>query len=226
MNEHEKSIKCRGKIYIENAIIIGALVWGLNRIRIIDRKRTKTINCKNYKNYGARGITVCEEWLNKEKTSIPGTCINNISKGFLAFKVWALTNGYKEGLTIDRIDSNKGYSPENCRWVTMKEQNNHTGHNRLCTYKDKTQTLKQWCEELNLNYSKTIQRILSGWTVEKAFETASDPRSKMITYKNKTQPLASWCKELGLNYSTSFHRLRRGWTVEQLFENYQTFSTR
>lgn len=174
----------------------------------------------NYKWYGAKGITVCEEWLNKERTSVAGTCIKNISKGFLAFKVWALTNGYEDGLTLDRIDGNKGYCPENCKWVTMKEQNNHTEHNHFCTYNGKTKTIKQWCEELNLNYSKTVQRILCGWTVEKAFETENDPRSKMITYKNKTQPLASWCKELGLNYSTVFHRLGRGWTVELAFESH------
>lgn len=171
----------------------------------------------NYKWYGAKGITVCEEWLNKERASVTG---ENISKGFLAFKEWALTNGYEDGLTLDRIDGNKGYCPENCKWVTMKEQNNHTKHNHFCTYVGETKTIKQWCEELNLNYSKTVQRLWSGWTVEEAFETKNDPRSKMITYKNKTQPLASWCKELGLNYSTAFHRLRRGWTVEQTFESH------
>lgn len=125
----------------------------------------------NYKWYGGKGITVCSEWLNPERTSVSNTKINNISKGFLAFRTWALSNGYKENLTIDRIDSNKGYSPDNCKWVTMKEQNNHTGHNHMCYYNGKTQTIKQWCEELGLNYSKTNQRIWRGWSIEKAFTT-------------------------------------------------------
>lgn len=63
-------------------------------------------NCNQYKNYGGRGIKVCEEWANN----------------FLYFYEWALTNGYKAGLSIDRIDVDKDYSPDNCRWINMSEQ--------------------------------------------------------------------------------------------------------
>lgn len=69
--------------------------------------------CKGYKNYGGRGITVCKEWLNTERVNTGGH--NNPSKGFLTFQQWALANGYKEKLSLDRINNNKGYSPENCR---------------------------------------------------------------------------------------------------------------
>lgn len=125
----------------------------------------------NSKWYYEKGITICDEWLNSEKTSIKGTCICNTTKGFASFREWALSHGYRDGLTIDRIDSNKGYSPDNCRWITMKEQNNHTGHNHYCTYKERVQTLKQWCEELKLNYSKVCRRLWDGWSVDRAFET-------------------------------------------------------
>lgn len=120
-----------------------------------------------YKNYGGRGITVCNEWLNSEMYDGRST------KGWIAFKNWALSNGYADNLTIDRIDNSKGYCPENCHWVTMRTQQNNRRSNRLITYKGKTQSLANWCRELNLNYGTIKCRIRRNWTVEKAFETKS-----------------------------------------------------
>lgn len=120
-----------------------------------------------YKNYGGRGITVCDEWLNSEMYDGRST------KGWIAFKNWALSNGYADDLTIDRIDNSKGYCPENCHWVTMRTQQNNRRSNRLITYKGKTQSLVNWCRELNLNYDTIKCRIRRNWTVEKAFETKS-----------------------------------------------------
>ena len=139
--------------------------------RIYSNMKSRCYNPKapNYSYYGGRGITVCEEWLNSEKITI-GKYIHNQSKGWLSFQEWALKNGYAEDLTIDRIDTNKEYSPENCRWVSMKVQINNTRHNRLITYKDRTQTMKQWCEELNLNYRTVVTRFRKGWNVERSFE--------------------------------------------------------
>ncbi|AIY72807.1 TPA: hypothetical protein ACLQU7_005228 [Bacillus tropicus] len=101
---------------------------------------------KSFKNYGGRGIQVTKEWLND----------------FMAFREWALQNGYKEGLSIDRIDVEKDYSPDNCRWVTRDVQNNNKRNNILISYKGKEQSLKQWCQELNLNYSAIYTRIKRG----------------------------------------------------------------
>lgn len=159
---------------------------------------------QNYKYYGGRGIVICNEW----------------KSNFSAFKKWALENGYQDNLTIDRINTNGNYEPSNCRWVSMKEQCNNRTSNHLITYKGKTQNLKQWCEELNLNYGIMESRINRyKWSIEKAFKTKTNFRMVMITYKNKTQTLKQWCDELDLNYKLTHSRIHRlHWDIEKAFE--------
>ena len=134
------------------------------------KNRCYNTNYKWYKNYGGRGITVCDEWLDSKRVNLSHR--NNSTKGFLAFKKWALSNGYKDNLTLDRIDNTKGYSPENCRWVTPKVQCNNRRNNLLVEYQGETKTLHLWCDELQLNYAKVFQRLHKlHWSVERAFET-------------------------------------------------------
>ena len=122
-----------------------------------------------YHNYGARGIKLCEEWNNRDIVRISGI---RYTKGYLNFKKWALENGYQDNLTIDRIDVNADYSPSNCRWVTQKEQANNRRNNIYVLYKGKTQTLKQWCEELHLPYGTIKDRVSKlKWEYKKALET-------------------------------------------------------
>lgn len=108
----------------------------------------------SYSNYGKRGIGICVEWDND----------------FNSFMEWSLNNGYLDNLTIDRIDNNKGYEPNNCRWTTSKEQGRNKRNNILIFYKGKRQNLSAWCEELNLNYDTVWARLrVSKMSVEDAF---------------------------------------------------------
>ena len=121
-----------------------------------------------YKNYGGRGIRICDEWNDRTIIRILGI---GYTKGFLAFKKWALENGYQDNLSIDRIDVNGNYEPANCRWVTKRVQANNCRNNKYITYEGKTQSMADWCRELGLDYVLMQQRIYKGWTAEKAFKT-------------------------------------------------------
>lgn len=116
-------------------------------------------NWCNYKNYGGRGIKVCKEW----------------KSSFIPFYTWAINNGYKEGLSIDRIDNNGNYEPSNCRWVSQKDQSNNTSRNRYLTYNGETLTPAQWAEKLGIPVSRIRRRIKSGWSIEKILFTPVTP---------------------------------------------------
>ena len=142
------------------------LVKRLNNIYKGMKARCYRSSCKDYKNYGGRGIKICEEWINTERVSL-GQHYSNCSKGFLAFHEWSLSNGYKDNLTLDRIDVNQGYCPENCRCITAEEQ--HSNTRKTIIYKGERKTIKQCCIELGLNYNTVMSRINHyGWTIEKA----------------------------------------------------------
>jgi len=102
---------------------------------------------KDYKHYGEKGITVCDEWLNQ----------------FQTFYDWSMKNGYREDLTIDRIDNSKGYNPNNCRWVTIKEQLNNYSKNHLVNYKGQQYTIKQLSEKINIPERTLRYRIINNW---------------------------------------------------------------
>lgn len=122
---------------------------------------------ESYKDYQNRPI--CEEW-----HRISG---GGLQKGFINFYEWAINNGYDDSLTLDRIDNNKGYNPENCRWVTIIEQARNTTRNRNITYNGKTQCLRAWCDELGLSYI-AIEHCLAryGLTPEQALDRYTKQR--------------------------------------------------
>ena len=112
-------------------------------------------NFDKYALYGGRGILVCDEW-----------------QKFSGFESWALSAGYHDGLTLDRIDNNVGYTPANCRWVTQKTQCNNKRCNHLLTHNGETKTISEWAESLGVNYFTLHSRIKKlGWSAEKALTT-------------------------------------------------------
>lgn len=119
--------------------------------RICSALRNMISRCDNpknkfYKDYGGRGITVCNEWRESVKS----------------FVSWSLANGYEENLTIDRIDNDEDYSPENCRWITPKEQNRNMRSNIVLSIDGETKILKDWAETWGLNYQTVGRRYRHG----------------------------------------------------------------
>lgn len=103
------------------------------------KSRCYNKNNDRYEQWGGRGITVCDEWKND----------------FVSFYKWSLENGYSEELTIDRIDNDGNYEPNNCRWTNQKQQSRNRRTNINITIGNSTKTLTEWCEIFNLPY-KTI----------------------------------------------------------------------
>ena len=124
-------------------------IWCGIKKRCLDQKSTR------YSYYGGRGIKICDEWKND----------------FIPFRDWAQANGYTDELTIDRIDVNGDYCPENCQWATKEQQANNTRSNHYLEYKGVKHSMSEWCKILGLNYNTIRGRINSyHWTVEEAFE--------------------------------------------------------
>lgn len=115
--------------------------------------RCRNHNCSAFKNYGGRGISVCPLW----------------SQSFSSFRDWANKNGYKDGLTIDRINNNGDYEPSNCRWITRAEQNKNYRRNRFITYKGETLCLSDWANRYGINRTTIAWRIAAGKPLNEVF---------------------------------------------------------
>lgn len=124
---------------------------------IYNNMKTRCYNAKSqfYHRYGGRGITMCEEWRND----------------FQVFYNWAMSNGYSDELTIDRIDNNGNYEPDNCRWVDNRTQAVNKRTNHLVTIEGVTKSLKEWSEIFCINYQTVQDRLKRGWSEEKALKS-------------------------------------------------------
>jgi hypothetical protein len=159
-----------------------------------------------YKRYGAVGITICDDWFE-----------------YIAFRDWAILNGYNENLTIDRIDNDKGYDPSNCRWITKKEQASNKKNNVLFTIFDETKTQASWIKDDRCVVSQNVfcRRIKKGIDPLAALTTPC----KKINYTGKklliafgeSKIISEWVKDerCVVNASVLYIRISKDWDHEK-----------
>lgn len=193
-NEKIKSCGCLTK---QNATTHGLRYSSEYNIWNNMRTRCHNPNSKDYKDYGGRGITVCDEWRD-------------------SFETFYRDMGPRPSMehSIDRERNNEGYSPNNCRWATKTEQANNRRNNIFYDYNGVSKTLVAWCKELNLHYITINNRIYNlGWSFEKAI---TEPIQKSnYTHNGKTQSLSEWCRELNLKYKKVHYLLSIGISFEE-----------
>ena len=125
------------------------------------KRRTENPQDAAYEDYGGRGIAVCDEW-NK----------------YSAFKEWAISNGYNDSLTIERIDVNSGYYPSNCKWIPVNEQAKNRRSCHFITIKNETKCVSEWAKEFGIKPRIVLERMRSGWSAEDALFAPIMPRRK------------------------------------------------
>lgn len=153
-------------------------IHGLAGSRIYHLYENMKYRCNNpkaagWESYGGRGIQVCDDW--------------NRPDGFESFYKWALENGYSDDLSIDRIDVNGDYAPENCRWADKETQRNNQRNSVLITYQGKTQSAGQWSKETGLDRHLLVRRAKKGLPPEMIF---APPDPKKVRHGKRKAGLA------------------------------------
>lgn len=164
-------------------------------------------NNKNYIQYGGRGIIVCEQW----------------EHDYQKFRAWAVENGYKENLTLDRVNFNGNYEPTNCRWVSIKSQQHNKRNNRFIEFKGEIKTLSEWCEKLNLNKSSISSRInrdgVEPLIALGLIEGYKAKDTNYFTWDGMEKSYSEWVEITGVKmYNVHNRILNLGWSVEEALE--------
>ena len=153
-----KTLSCG--CYSKEINIIRSTKHNLSHTRIYRIYMAIKARCYNekvlcFKHYGGRGITICDEWKND----------------FVKFYDWSMNNGHNDTLTIDRINVNGNYEPNNCRWISLQEQFKNRRSNRKYFYKNEEHTISEWSKIKNINYFTLRSRLDRGWDIGKSLET-------------------------------------------------------
>lgn len=131
------------------------------------KKRCYNLNEPNYKDYGAREITICNEWLNDVQT----------------FYDWAMNNGYKDGLSIERLDFNGNYEPKNCTWIELKKQGRNRRNAHSIEHEGETYTIRELAAKYDMNEHTLAYRIRTGWKLEDAINIPASLDNSWVTGK-------------------------------------------
>lgn len=164
-------------------------------------RRCDNPKIERYKNYGGRGIRVCERWKKFENFyadmgDIPGP-----------------------GYSLGRIDNDKNYGPDNCRWETEEQQQNNTSRTIWIEHAGNRMSLSQWAVKLCVPYSLLMNRYKAGWSDEEIISDRKDQR-QLVTHAGVTKLTTEWMKDLGIPISSFYHFLRKGMSREEVVQMY------
>jgi hypothetical protein len=163
------------------------------------RARCRNPNRRVFRLYGGRGITVCERW-----------------DDYAAF-IEDMGPRPSDKHTLERIDNDGGYSPENCRWALSAEQQSNKRTNRWIEFEGERRTLEQWALRLGIDPHALSSRIAHGWPLERALTAPSrgSTAAKVLEYGGRRLSTSAWARESGIPSRTLRRRLERGWSVER-----------
>ena len=191
-----KTLSC-GCLQRERAIEYNQLPSNRMQLhRILNKmiSRCENVNDNRYYRYGLRGISVCDEW-----------------QSFEPFYQWAISNGYADNLTIDRIDVNGNYEPSNCRWTTSYEQSRNKRTNHYIEINGEKKVITDVALEHGISCESIVNRLNKGYSIEEAL-TKEKPKKRLIYYKGDYFTPRQFSEITGINYNTISSRMTKGYS--------------
>ena len=206
---HGRSLGCRCSA--SNRLAERKMTHGLTDSRLYGvwqnmKRRCYDSSSVSYQNYGGRGIGICKDWLGEN--------------GFSKFYEWSVNNGYcaeapRGDCTIDRIDVNGNYCPENCRWVSLQEQSRNKRSTKWIEYEGETISLAEFCEKYGVSVSLASERLARGWSPAEVLFFHPKNVNGAIEYNGEVKTARAWAKQYGIPKSSFQYRITHGWTFEQ-----------
>lgn len=164
------------------------------------KARCNLPNRKDSKYYHDKGITYCTEW-----------------ESFENFQDWALLNGYADNLTLDRVDGNKPYCPENCRWITIQEQQKNRSFCHYFTYNGETKILSEWAREFNIPWKTLSDRIFKfGYSFEEALSLKYPRNAILFVCDGETYSQKALAKKYGISATSIVRWRKKGYSADQI----------
>jgi hypothetical protein len=171
------------------------------------KQRCYNQNCDSYYLYGDQGVTVCARWLTS----------------FAAFLEDMGPQPSPEH-SVDRIDNEGNYEPDNCRWASPQEQMDNSRRSTMLTYNGETLSIRGWAKKLGITHCTITGRLKYGWPLEKVLTTPATPpkerQAMLITCNGETLSIRGWARQLGVHHEALRRRLAKGWTMEQIVEHF------